>query len=403
MIGALKRMIGIETRAAVSTKDPYLGEFLSGRGLGGTPSPYLAENLSTWLAGVSAISSAIAATPAYVYRRTDGGREIDDRHPLQRLIDTGPNPHQSWTEFVEFLVASAINRGNGLAETVIDGNGAVTELRPFPWANVAPLVTQSGALVFDVTDGTTLGGPQRKRRLLESEVLLLKDRSDDGYIGRSRLSRAAPVINTALAGQEMTDSIYRTGGFPSGAIVLDGKLGAIHTDHLRATLQQTVEGARRAGRIMIFEKGIEWKQFSINPEDAELLASRRFGTEEIARLLNMPPPLVGIWDHSSFTNSETAGRWFAQHTLRPWIRKLEAALARACFTETEAKTYSIEFDLSDLLRGDPETRWRSNQIAVDSGILTPNEVREQEGWNPRPDGEGLKSKPAAPATPPVVA
>jgi HK97 family phage portal protein len=148
---------------------------------------------------------------------------------------------------------------------------------------------------------------------------------------------------------------------------------------------------------------MDWKQFQINPEDAELLASRRFGTEEIARLLNMPPPLVGIWDHSSFTNSETAGRWFAQHTLRPWIRKLEAALARACFTETEAQTYSVEFDLSDLLRGDPEARWKSNQIAVDSGILQVNEVREIEGWNPLPEGNGLRTKPAAPAPGPAAA
>jgi hypothetical protein len=35
-------------------------------------------------------------------------------------------------------------------------------------------------------------------------------------------------------------------------------------------------------------------------------------------------------------------------------------------------------DLSGLLRGDPETRWKSHEIALRNRVLTPNEVREAE-------------------------
>jgi HK97 family phage portal protein len=367
-------------------------------GAGATPNTRLAEGLSTVCAAVQAISSALAATPVWVYRHDGLGRTIDERHPLQRLIRNGVNEWQTWPDWIEWLVASILLRGNGLTEIVTDTRGALAELKPIPYETATISLLLNNRLVYDVSDIVSVfGGTGRRRRLIQDQVLHVRDRSDDGLIGRSRLSRAAAVFNVALAGQEMTDSIFRTGGFPSGAIVLDGKLGAIDTDHVRATLQQTVEGARRAGRIMIFEKGIEWKQFSINPEDAELLASRRFTTEELSRIFQVPPPIIGDLSHGTFTNSAEAGRWFVQHCLRPWCRKLEAALARACFTEDEQHNYSIEFDLSDLLRGDPETRWRSNQIAVDSGILTANEVREQEGWNPRSDGDGLKSKAAAPS------
>ena len=40
-------------------------------------------------------------------------------------------------------------------------------------------------------------------------------------------------------------------------------------------------------------------------------------------------------------------------------------------------------DLSGFLRGDPLTRWQTHQIAIDTGVLDPDEVREVEGWNPR--------------------
>jgi phage portal protein BeeE len=32
---------------------------------------------------------------------------------------------------------------------------------------------------------------------------------------------------------------------------------------------------------------------------------------------------------------------------------------------------------------DPAQRWQSWKITVDAGILDPDEIREEEGWNPR--------------------
>jgi phage portal protein BeeE len=43
-----------------------------------------------------------------------------------------------------------------------------------------------------------------------------------------------------------------------------------------------------------------------------------------------------------------------------------------------------EIDLSGLMRGDPAQRWQAWEIAVKNNILTPDEARQEEGWNPRP-------------------
>ena len=61
--------------------------------------PRAAENLSTVLACVSAISSAMSSLPAYVYRQQENGRTIDSGHPISRLIDGGPNQHQTWADW----------------------------------------------------------------------------------------------------------------------------------------------------------------------------------------------------------------------------------------------------------------------------------------------------------------
>lgn len=353
---------------------------------GQTVTARASENLSTVLACVAAISTAIASLPVYIYRRTEGGREEDEGHPLARLIRGGANEWQSWVDWCEWMVASALLRGNALSEILLDPAGGVIGLRPIPWDWVSVQLLPTGRLAYDVTEQSGIyGGTGRMRRLLASEVLHIKDRSDDGILGRSRLSRAAETVGTALAIQDFSGSMYRNGINPSGAIKFPDALSIAQVDRIRAGLAELFTGSDKAAKALILQNGAEWQQISVSPEDAELLASRRFTTEELARLYQVPPPIVGIWDHSSFTNSETAGRWFAQFTLTPWIRRIEAEFARSVFTAAGRETHMLELDLSGFLRGDPAQRWQSYDIALKNRVLTPNEVRQEEGYN-RVDG-----------------
>lgn len=354
----------------------------------------MAENLSTVLACISAISTAIASLPAWIFRTGDGGREVDHAHPLMQLIRRGPNQHQTWPDFLEWLIASTLLRGNGLAEIVTDTRGVVMALQPIPWEHVSAQLLPSGRLVFDVTATTTFGGGSgRPRRLLQAEVLHLRDRTDDGLVGRSRLHRAGAVVDAGRSIQDFSAALYRNGINPSGVLEVPGILKEGQLENLQGHFKSAFGGTENTARALVLEQGMTWKQVSVSPEDAELLASRRFQGEELARLYNVPPPIIGDLTHGTFTNSETAGRWFAQHTLTPWIRKIEAEFVRAVFTEAARATHEIELDLSGFLRGDPETRWKSHEIAVKNGILTPNEVRTVEGWNSRDDGDALGSVP----------
>lgn len=346
--------------------------------------PRLAENFATVTACVSAIAQAIGSLPAWVYRQIENGRELDNKHPVARLIRKGANLYQSWPEFIEWLVAQALLHGNALAEVKTDANGRVTELTPVTWPTVTVVLLPSGRLAYDVSDINTLyGGTGKVRRLLDTEVIHLRDRSDDGLIGRSRLSRCAGAIRLGLTMGAFSETLYDNRATPSGVLSTEQTLSPEQGQDLRRVVNESWKGVRNAGELMVMTNGLKFTPLTISPEDAELLAARRFSTEEVARLYQVPPPIIGIWDHSTFTNSETAGRWFAQFTLSPWIRKLEEAFRRAVFSTSAQNTHQLEIDLSGFLRGDAETRWRAHEIAVKNNILSADEVREVEGWNPR--------------------
>ena len=191
------------------------------------------------------------------------------------------------------------------------------------------------------------------RRLLESEVIHLRDRTDDGLVGRSRLSRAADTVAGVQASNAFAKSFLERGAQPSGVISHPGAMTAEQKASLRTQFQDRHGGAANAGNTLILDGGLEWKAAQISPEDAELLESRKFGVIEVCRIFGVPPPIVQAYENNTFTNAAQAGLWFATFCLAPWARKIEAEFARTVL----ATGLELELDLSGFLRGDPATRW----------------------------------------------
>lgn len=343
-----------------------------------------AEGLATVLAAVSAISSAVSSLPTYLYRVGPDGRTEDPTHPLARLIKRGPNRFQTWPDFIGWLVAEVLLNGNAVAEIVTDAQGRVVELKPIPWRTISVGMTPSGRLTYDFVEPAIGGAQGVARRLLEGEVLHLRDRSDDGILGVSRLRRAVGVAEGALLADGYSKSLFRNLGLPGVVLKHEKTLSEGAAKRLKANWMSLYGGDRR-GSPAVLEEGLDVTVLSqLSPEDSELLQARRFSVEELARVFDIPPIIIGDLSHGTFTNSETMLRYFAQSCLTYWCRKLEAEFARSVFTEAERDTLAIDFDLSGLLRGDPATRFANYKIAIEAGILTPEEARAEEGYNPRP-------------------
>lgn len=370
----IAQRLGYERR---STEEPSWNAIAPGTGYYGGLSARAAENLSAVLACSTVIATSLASIPALVYRREGEKRVEAMGHPLYRISRHGVNEGMTWPDFIEHLVASALLSGNGLAEIKRNANGGLIGFEFIPWSTVSVALLQSGRLRYEVNDPR--GG---SRRLLQGEVIHLRDRTDGNGIGISRLARAAETMTTVQASNTFARKFLENSAQPSGFIKAENDLTPEQIEDLRSQMRERYSGTANAGRVGILTAGLEWVQAQISPEDAELLESRKFGVEEVCRLFQVPPPLVQDYSHNTFTNSETAGRWFAMFTLAPWARKIEAEFARSVFTSSGA--FEMELDLSGFLRGDPATRWNAHKIAIDAGVLDPDEVRQVEGWNPRP-------------------
>lgn len=376
-MGFLTRLAAAAGYEKRSTPDPSWAALSTATGFHAGLSARASENLAAVLACVNAISTALGYVPALVYQRDAQGDRIEaTAHPLTRLTRVGPNPQMSWPDLVEHLVASVLLTGNALALIERTPGGDLTGLRYAPWSSVTVSELSDGRLAYDVSNAR--GGV---RRYLEGEVIHLRDRTDDGKIGRSRLSRAADTISAVHAANQHAASFLSNGASPSGVIKADANLSPETQKRLLEQWRDAHSGPRNAGRMLLLSGGMSWQSVSLSPEDAELLETRKFGVIEICRLFQVPPPIVQAYENNTFTNAAQAGLWFATFCLAPWARKIEAEFARSVFPSNA--DYELELDLSGFLRGDPETRWNTHKIAIETGVLDPDEVRQLEGWNAR--------------------
>lgn len=380
----LSRIFGskIEQRAAPSSWDLMRG--LGEAAAGVNVSPYYAENLSAVYACVQAISETVACLPLRVYRMSgDGVKFSDTAHPVARLFRQ-PNAIQTTSEFLEMLLGHCLLRGNAYAEIVRDGRGAPVELIPFHPDQVGVWrIPKTREVVYDVSD---LDG--RRRRLVSEQMLHLRDRSDDGIVGKSRLQRTREALGTTIATETHAAATFKNGVRLSGVLSHPEALSTEAHKHLRDSFTDKFAGSGKAGQVAVLEEGIKWQSISVSPEDAELLASRRFGTETIARIFRVPMPLLADISNGSYANVVELNRMFATHCLTPWIVRLEQIIMRDLLSAAGQLTHVVEIDQDDLLRGDMLTRWQSYRIMREIGGASANEIRAWEKINRRTDPAG---------------
>jgi HK97 family phage portal protein len=390
-----------ETRDMSGFGPPFAGSFMSAPYYGGRSG---AENVATVCACIDVISSALASLPACIYERMDDGNRVDvtATHPVGRVLRQ-PNDLQSWPDLVKFFMGSTLLYGNALLTIERDGAGQPVALNPLPWWNAQPILVPaspteamgplapSARLAFDTLRIIApWGGTGTPRRYFADEVFYLRDRSDTGVLGSSRLSRAPMVLQQALSVQEFATYLWNNAGTSNVALEHPGKLSKEAADRLAQTFRDTHVGPLNARKPMVLEEGMKANALLVSPEDAQVLESRKFAVSEIARLYGVPPPLIGDWSDATFSNTSSANSWFGTQTLLPWCRAIEAEFARSVFNDPAR--FHLELDLSAMLRGDFSTQAQVGINLVRAGVCTPNELREQLGLNPMPEGNKLQAQ-----------
>ena len=377
-----------ETRASalptVAASDPFLAEKIFGVTGGAAVSPEVAlSNSAVAYRCVMIRAELTCSVPLFVYRRSaTGGRERADDHPLYGVLHDQANGLQSALELRELLVRSLDLTGNAYAEVVRDGRGEVTGLLPLLPGDVSVERLGAERLRYRVT-----GWDGAVRTLLQEEVLHIRGASRDGIMGVSALRAGAAAMALRVRQAETATALMANSLRPSGVLAYPQALTHPQAEMVRKSVRERLQGASKAGELLVLDGGVKFEHMSFTPEDAEFLASTKLGNEDVCRLFGVPPTVAGITDKATYSNMEQEGAALVQNCIGPLVARVEAAMMRCLLTAEERRTLYIEHDLSGLLRGDTAARFEAYRIGREIGVYSPNDIRRRENEPPIPNGD----------------
>lgn len=354
--------------------DPNLLEFMRGgqTDSGAYVTPMKALNNMAVMRSVSLISQAIGMLPLSLYRDDDKREKAAD-HPVHKLLSDMPNGWQSSYDFKTTMQMRALLHGNAYA-LVVRTLGRPVRLVPVPTSSVTPKMTDQLELVYEHT--RTDGG---KKIYSVSEMFHLRDISEDGISGLSRVKLAQEAIGLALQAEKAAARLFRNGMMVGGALTHPGTLSTEAYERLQNSMQERYSGSANAHKWMVLEEGMSAAQFSQTASDSQHIENRNHQIEEVARAFGVPRPLLAMDDTSWGSGIEQLGLYFVQYTLAPWFKAWEESIERTLLTPAEREQYYPKFNERALLRGSMKDQAEFFAKALGAGgtrpWMTTNEVR----------------------------
>lgn len=337
---------------------------------GQTVSAETAMALSAVWACVSRTSQLIGALPRALYEKRPDGSRVRVEAELGEVLGLSPNAGQTGMEFWEGQTALMILRGNAYAERLMLG-GRLVGLRPLQ--NVVPHRRPDGRFDYRVTE------EGKSHVLPPDKVFHLRGFGAGDGLGLSAIKYGTTSLGAALASDDTASRVFSNAMMAAGILKTDQTLTPKQRQDLSGWLD-TFVGSKRAGKIITLEAGLDFQQLQMNPEDAQLLETRRFQVEDVCRWFGVPPIVIGhAAEGQTMWGSGVEAIMLAWLTLgiNPLLRRIEGRVMKDLIPPAKRGRWYLEFNREAMLQMDSKAKGDFLSRMVTAGILSSDESREK--------------------------
>lgn len=346
-----------------------------------------ATEVSTVLACASVIANGCGVPDLHVMRRLDGENTEKARDDAAyRVFHRRPNEFQTAIEFRTQLTLHAALTGRGLAIPTFGTRGQLLELLPVLPHMVTNQTLRRWELEYLIADEF---GPIGKFR--HDQLFVIRNRMWDQISGLSAVRKAREAIGLALSAEENVAGLQRHGHKPGGILTTEQKLSKEAIDRLKSAWEKGTTG-KNAYKTPVLDGGMEYKQMAMTAVDAQTNETRRLQIEEICRVFEVFPQIVGHTDKTATFASAEA--FFSAHnrlTVGKW-QKIWCEAGDEFLLDGKGPLF-LEFDNRNMNAASLKDRGEYYGKALGAGgspaWMTQNEVRAELGLPPKEGGDKL--------------
>jgi HK97 family phage portal protein len=149
---------------------------------------------------------------------------------------------------------------------------------------------------------------------------------------------------------------------------------------LKQELEASYQSAANAGRPLVLEGGLDWKEMGLSPKDMDYIEGKREAAREVALAFGVPPMLLGIPGDNTYANYAEANRTFWRQSVLPLLARTSRALTHWLGPAFGADLrLSFDADAIEALSVEREALWARLEKA---SFLTADEKRAAIGYEP---------------------
>ena len=310
--------------------------------------------------------------------------------PLNKLLNR-PNVMTSGEAFIQALVSDMMLGGECFIERV-DLAGKPRELWRHQPGRVSVVPGPAGlpqAYEINISGSKRRIDVDLTRDKLQ--LLHIKDyHPTDDWRGMSSIDPAAFAIDMHTGGLRWNNALLANGAQPSGALIYAPKEGSEKLDddqwaRLRTELNESFSGAKNAGKPLLLDGGLDWKEMGFSPKDMNFEEGMNVAARLIALAFGVPPLILSIPGDNTFANYTEANKAFYRQSVLPMLghicKELSWWLGPSFGTDI-----TIEPDTDDLEIFADERAAQWDRIEK-STSMTINEKRAAQGLEPVAGGD----------------
>jgi HK97 family phage portal protein len=319
---------------------------------------------------ISFLARNIAQVGIHTFRRiSDTDRERLTDHPLARLL-AEPLPRMTQYRFIERMVSdyALYDDFYGIKLRL---NGRLRIL-PVPPTLIRPAEGNWIAPKYYETAGGRDFGPE--------EVVHIHGYTPETLThGTSPIESLRDLLLESAESAKQRQAMWRGGARHTGVLVRPPdapEWGPGEKARFREMWRAFTQGGGGEGGTPILEDGMEYKPVGFNPEQAQYIEGRKLTREECAAAYFIPPPLIGILDHATYSNIKEQHSHLYQDTLGPYMTMFAQEIQAQILPDLpDSEGVYCEFNIDAKMRGSFEEQAVAASTATGRPWMTVNETR----------------------------
>ena len=344
-----------------------------------------AMRVSAWYCAQERLANTMAQLTIEYQKKNDydhgGNYERDMRgqgRHLNYLLSMQPNPDMTAAEMLKQMTIARFNQGNAV---VYIERGMDMEVLHLWLCTTAQYNTGSNNYFISYYRH----GKLVSRTVEPQDVLHWRNTysRDGGMTGVSTLDFAGYAVSLAATNDRQAAEIAAKGGKLKLILSEDTKkqaggisrqLNKAQKEGQRDKLQEALD---KGSDVLLMSGLMAVTPISQSAENQQLLETRKFDVQSIARFTGVPPQLLMDYSNNNYKAPEQAMQDFLMRTIQPMLFSLVAELNAKLIGEYGYPDHRFYGSIDQLMMLDPTAKANVSKSLLETGILCPNELRAQ--------------------------